>query len=179
MGHNQNCCLINFLFHVGSFNSFLCVIMLFETNKSTSRFIWVQGNGIEITISRKNSSQLLLSKAFNWKISDIQIGILVTLIFSIIFLGVNHHFNLFVLKLCIVKFLDCLLCRFYSFELNISKTSAFTISINFNFARFNISEFSEKSSQFFLISFLWKVSNYNVSFAIKATCVILLLIKND
>jgi len=63
--------------------------------------------------------------------------------------------------------------------LNISKSSAFAIGINFEFTGFDITELFEHIIQFLLVSLLWQISNQNISLTIKSTGFVLFSIKDN
>jgi hypothetical protein len=101
------------------------------------------------------------------------------LLFSVSLFAMNHNLDCFLTNLGIVQILDCLLGSILSFKLNISKSSAFTIGINFEFAWFDITKLSEHIIQFFLVSLLWQISNQNISLTIKSTGFVLFSVKNN
>jgi hypothetical protein len=76
----------------------------------------------------------LILSIFGWKISNKQIGIFVTLLFSFIFFGVHNYFNCFVTMSGAMKSSNGFLGAFLIHILNISKASTSSILENFEFA---------------------------------------------
>jgi len=156
MWHHDDSVVVDFDLHLASsFNSFFGIFVFCETNESCSWFIRVEFVRSHLTKLLEETLQILNWKSWLWQILNVQVGISVTLVLSVILLGMNHNLDIFFTNLGIVQLLDCLLGSILSFKLNITKSSTFTIGINFEFTGFDISKWFEHIVQFFLISFLW------------------------
>jgi hypothetical protein len=92
---------------------------------------------------------------------------------------VDHNLNSLFTDLRIIQLADGVLSGLLSFKLNITKSSTFTVGVNFEFTRFDITERFEHVIQFFLVSFFWQISNQNVGLTIESTCFVLFSIKDN
>jgi hypothetical protein len=110
--------------------------------------------------------------------SDKEVSIFVlTLIFSLILLGVNENLDGFATLIRTVEICDSFLSTLLGLKLDITLTSTVTAGESFEFAWLDVSVFLEKSLQLLLIHILWKVSHKAIGFAIKIA--ILLFVEDD
>lgn len=178
--HHKNCVVVHLYLHLGSLiDSFFGVFVLLETHKSSSCLGLVELSGLDFTERLEQIFQLLQRKSFSWEILNVQIGELITLVFSLSLLGVDHHIDGLIAKLGIVQFLDCFFSSILCLKLDITESSAFTVGINFEFAGLNGSELFEEVVEFLLVSLFREISDQNVGLVIEATGIVLLSVEHN
>lgn len=177
MRSNNQALITKVLFEMKAINSLLCFFMVWETNKSSSVVFVVHLARVYCSKLCKYSFQLFI-REISRKIAHKKIcELFFSSTFSVIFLWVNFDFNFVSFKSWSVEFFNCFACIFFSVKLNIPETSACTIFKNFEFTRFDTSEFLEHTAESKLINILWKVQDKEVSISVKIT--ILLLVEDN
>ena len=112
-----------------------------------------------------------------WKVLNEEVGVSLTLVFSISLFVVDQKFDLFIANLLSVQCQDGGLGFLLLFKLDIAESSALTISEYFKLARFDVTRFRTEITEFFLVHIFREVSHIDVSLAVEIT--ILLLVEND
>jgi len=100
--HNNHSIIVDFYLHLASsINSFFGILVTCETNKSRSWLLrkFVRGDRTEL---REEVLQILHRESLFWEILHIQVGVSVTLVLSVILLGMNHDLDIFLTNLRIV-----------------------------------------------------------------------------
>jgi len=102
MWHNNHSIVVNFDLHLASsINSFFGIFVTGETNESRSWLLskFVRGDRTEL---REEGLQILHGESLFWEILHIQVGVSVTLVLSVILLGMNHDLDILLANLGIM-----------------------------------------------------------------------------
>lgn len=154
---NNDCFSINILFHWNFFNCVFSAFMSCKINKTWSTVFSIDFTWFYFSKLFKNFPQFFTCKVF-WEVSYKQVCELSNISLSPWVFGLlntNLNFLFFVTLFTVVKSLDSSFGTLFIFKLNISKSPAGSIIINFKFAWLNSSILSKKFRKRCLIHFLW------------------------
>lgn len=131
---NKKSLISNLLLHVDTFDGSLGLLMSFEANEAGTVVLGVHGARVDITVLPEDVSKLAIFEAL-WQVSDEEIGVsALTLLFSLVLLGVDENLDDFSVLLGTVEFFNSFLSALLSLKLNVTLTSTVTAGESFEFA---------------------------------------------
>lgn len=131
---DKKCLVSDLLLHVDSLDSGLGLIVGFETNEACAVILGIHGARVNVSELLEDLAKLSILESLG-QVSDEKVGVFaLTLLFSLVLLGVNEDLNDFTSLIGTVELLNSFLSALLSLELNISLTSTVTACESFEFA---------------------------------------------